>query len=102
MKSAISKRLSREIRGRRRAKISAGHGVGVVAETKNGLFAVHAEDFNVSRILLRAGEYHWLEISLLESLLSENSRRIFIAGRQSENRPVLFRSGGKAFSMDAQ
>jgi FkbM family methyltransferase len=77
MKVPPLKRLSRQMRGRWRAKILAAHGVAVVADTKNGLLAVQPDDFNVSRALLRHGEYDWAQIELLASLVGDSSRLIF-------------------------
>jgi len=77
MKVPMLKRLSRQMRGRWRAKALATHGVAVVADTKNGLLAIQPGDFNVSRSLLRNGEYHWQEIVFLKSLVDTNSRLVF-------------------------
>jgi FkbM family methyltransferase len=77
MKVPPLKRLSRQLRGRWRTQILAAHGVAVVADTKNGLLAVQPDDFNVSRALLRHGEYDWAQIGLLSSLVGESSRLIF-------------------------
>jgi len=65
------------MRGRWRTQILAAHGVAVIADTKNGLLAVQPDDFNVSRALLRHGEYDWPQIELLKSLVEESSRLIF-------------------------
>jgi FkbM family methyltransferase len=77
MKVPLIKRLSRQIRGRWRARVLATHGVAVVADTKNGLLAVQPGDFNVSRALLQRGEYDWPQIQLLSSLVGASSRLIF-------------------------
>jgi FkbM family methyltransferase len=77
MKVPPLKRLSRELRGRWRHQILAEYGVAVVADTKNGLLAVQPGDFNVSRALLRHGEYDWAQIELLASLVGGSSRLIF-------------------------
>jgi FkbM family methyltransferase len=77
MKVPFFKRLSRQVRGRRRAKILASYGIAVVANAKNGLLAVQPGDFNVSRALLQAGEYDWPQIGLLSGLVGANSRLIF-------------------------
>jgi len=53
------------------------HGVAIVAETKNGLLAVPAGDFNVSRSLLMSGEYDWPQITWLNALLGAASRVVF-------------------------
>jgi FkbM family methyltransferase len=71
------KRISRQLRGRWRTKSLGSHGVAIVAETKNGLLAVPAGDFNVSRSLLMNGEYDWPQISWLNALLDASSRVVF-------------------------
>jgi FkbM family methyltransferase len=48
-----------------------------VAETRNGLLAVPAGDFNVSRSLLMNGEYDWPQITWLNALLGAASRVVF-------------------------
>jgi FkbM family methyltransferase len=77
MKVPLLKRLSRQMRGRWRAKVLALHGIAVVADTKNGLLAVQPGDFNVSRALLQRGEYDWPQIGLLRGLVGAKSRMIF-------------------------
>lgn len=77
MKIPLLKRLSRQMRGRWRAKVLASHGIAVVADTKNGLLAVQPGDFNVSRALLQRGEYDWRQIELLSGLVDAKSRIIF-------------------------
>jgi FkbM family methyltransferase len=77
MKVPLLKRLSRQMRGRWRAKVLALHGIAVVADTKNGLLAVQPGDFNVSRALLQRGEYDWPQIELLSGLMDAESRMIF-------------------------
>jgi FkbM family methyltransferase len=52
-------------------------GVAIVADTKNGLLAVQAADFNVSRSLLAIGEYDWPQITWLNQLLDATSRVVF-------------------------
>jgi FkbM family methyltransferase len=71
------KRLSRRLRGVWQTKSLKKHGVAIVAETKNGLLAVAAGDFNVSRALLANGEYDWPQITWLNDLLNRNSRVVF-------------------------
>jgi len=48
-----------------------------VAETKNGLLAVPAGDFNISRALLMKGEYDWPQIIWLNAMLGAASRVVF-------------------------
>ena len=77
MKVRLLKRLSRQMRGRWRARVLAAHGVAVVTDTKNGLLAVHPGDFSVSRALLLRGEYDWWQIGILGGLVGADSRLIF-------------------------
>jgi FkbM family methyltransferase len=53
------------------------HGIAILTETKNGLLAVPAGDFNVSRYLLSDGEYDWPQITWLKTLLGPGSRLVF-------------------------
>jgi FkbM family methyltransferase len=69
--------MSRQLRSRWRTKSLGRHGVAIVAETKNGLLAVPAGDFNVSRTLLTNGEYDWPQITWLSGLLGATSRMVF-------------------------
>jgi len=77
MRNPYLKRLSRQLRGRWREKSLGRHGVAIVAETRNGLLAVQAGDFNVSRYLLADGEYDWPQITWLNGLLGATSRVVF-------------------------
>lgn len=65
------------MRGRWRRRSLGKSGIAIIAETKNGLLAVPAGDFNVSRLLLANGEYDWPEIVWLGGLLDASSRLIF-------------------------
>jgi FkbM family methyltransferase len=71
------KLLTRRLRGHWRRKSLGEHGLAIVAETKNGLLAVQAGDFNVSRSLLLNGEYDWPQINWLINLLNDRSRVVF-------------------------
>jgi FkbM family methyltransferase len=71
------KQISRHLRSRWRTKSLGRHGVAIVAETRNGLLAVPAGDFNVSRTLLTDGEYDWPQITWLNALLAATSRVVF-------------------------
>jgi len=71
------KRISRQLRGRWRTKSLGRHGVAIVVETKNGLLAVPAGDFNISRSLLMNGEYDWPQITWLNAFLNATSRVVF-------------------------
>lgn len=77
MRYPYVKRLSRQLRGRWRAKSLGEHAIAILAETKNGRLCVHAGDFNVSRSLLENGEYDWPQISWLKQLLDAKSRVVF-------------------------
>jgi FkbM family methyltransferase len=65
------------LRGHWRSRSLGEHGVAIIAETKNGLLAVQAGDFNVSRELLLHGEYDWPQTRWLIDLLSGRSRVVF-------------------------
>ena len=71
------KRISRQLRSRWRTRPLGRHGVAIVADTKNGVLAVPAGDFNVSRSLLTHGEYDWPQITWLTDLLGATSRVVF-------------------------
>jgi FkbM family methyltransferase len=71
------KRLTRQLRGYWRRKLLGRHGVAILVETQNGLLAVQAGDFNVSRSLLLHGEYDWQQVNWLIPLLSGSSRVVF-------------------------
>jgi FkbM family methyltransferase len=77
VRNPLLKRLSRQLRGRWRARSLASHGVAIVAQTKNGLLAVQPGDFNVSRQLLSRGEYDWQPITWLTKLVTADSRLVF-------------------------
>jgi FkbM family methyltransferase len=77
MKNHYLKLLSRRLRGRWRTRSLGAHGIAVMTETKNGLLAVPAGDFNVSRSLLANGEYDWPQITWLRRLLGDSSRVVF-------------------------
>jgi FkbM family methyltransferase len=77
VKNHVLKRLSRRLRGHWRTRTLAAHGIAIVAQTKNGLLAVQPGDFNVSRELLRHGEYDWPAIKWLTRLLNADSRLVF-------------------------
>lgn len=77
MRNPYIKRLSRRLRGDWQTKSLKKHGLAIVAETKNGLLAVQAGDFNVSRALLANGEYDWPQITWLNDLLNKDSRVVF-------------------------
>ncbi|MBV6415545.1 MAG: hypothetical protein CMLOHMNK_00057 [Steroidobacteraceae bacterium] len=72
------KRISRLLRGRARARVLAAHGLGLVAEARNGTLVVDARDFNVSRHLLERGEYDWAQVTLLRSLIAPGARLVVV------------------------
>jgi FkbM family methyltransferase len=72
------KRVSRLIRGRFRALTLSNHGIGVLAQTKNGLLVVDPRDFGVSGSLLSRGSYDWTQITWLLPLLDQDSRIVFV------------------------
>lgn len=51
--------------------------MAIIADTKNGVLATQAGDFNVSRSLLENGEYDWPQITWLKQLLGAGSRVVF-------------------------
>jgi FkbM family methyltransferase len=77
VKNPYLKLLSRRLRARWRTRSLGAHGVAIVTETKNGVLAVPAGDFNVSRSLLSEGEYDWPQITWLKALLGPGSRVVF-------------------------
>ena len=54
------------------------YGLGILAKTKQGLFAVSAEDLYVSQALLLNGEYNSNELARLQTFVSSESRVLFI------------------------
>jgi len=78
MRVPWQKRISRRLRAGWRARVLSRHGVALVAETKNGLLAVDARDFNVSRSLLERGEYDWSQVTLLKSLVAPGARLVVV------------------------
>ncbi|MEY4178856.1 MAG: hypothetical protein RLY70_2430 [Planctomycetota bacterium] len=78
MKGRLHKTLVRNIKAYFRKKILSNHGVGVVARTKNGLLAVDACDFAVSRELLCNGSYDWRIVEWLQSMLDHQSLVVFV------------------------
>lgn len=72
------KRLSRSIRGRLWSRKLWNYGLGVAAQTRNGLLVVDPCDFGVSRSLLSRGSYDWSAIQWLASVLDQNSRMVVV------------------------
>jgi FkbM family methyltransferase len=71
MKISWRKRILREIRGRLRSRILSKHGFAVLVESRNGVLAVDPADFNVSRTLLRNGEYGMRDVAALSAILAD-------------------------------
>jgi FkbM family methyltransferase len=72
------KRVSRALRGKLRSLALSKHGLGVVAETKNGVLVVDPRDFGVSSSLLSRGDYDWEGVSWLLSLVDRESHLVFV------------------------
>jgi FkbM family methyltransferase len=71
-------RVSRKIRGHLRSLTLAKSGIGVVADTRNGVLIVDPRDFGVSSSLLRWGAYDWSSVSWLLPLVNQESRMVFV------------------------
>lgn len=78
MRVSWRKRVTRQLRARLRNRVLAGHGVGIVADTRNGLLVVDAGDFNVSRKLLERGQYDWSQVQLLKSVLPQAAHIVVV------------------------
>jgi FkbM family methyltransferase len=90
------KRVSRLIRGRLRSLTLSNHGIGVVAQTKNGLLVVDPRDFGVSGSLLSRGAYDWTAISWLLPLLGPDSRIVFVGAHLGALLiPIALHSGSR-------
>ena len=88
------KRISRQIRGRLRARVLAKHGEGILANCKNGLLVVDPKDFGVSRSLLDRGSYDWEAIEWLGQLLHDRSRIVCVGTHIGAVLiPLVLRSG---------
>lgn len=72
------------------------HGVGVIAETQNGLLVVDPRDFGVSRSLLSHGCYDWAVVSWLLGVLDRESRIVFVGAHLGALLiPIAVRSGSR-------
>jgi len=90
------KRVSRALRGRLRALALSNHGLGVVAQTKNGVLVVDPRDFGVSSSLLSRGDYDWEAVSWLLRLVDQDSRIVFVGAHLGALLvPVAARSGSR-------
>jgi FkbM family methyltransferase len=77
MHDPLRKRISRRFRGWLRTLALSRNGIGVLAQTRNGLLVVDPRDFGVARALLADGGYAWEEIAWLGRLLDRDSRLVF-------------------------
>jgi FkbM family methyltransferase len=66
------------IRGRIRSLALSRHGIGVLAQTRNGLLVVDPKDFGVATALLGTGAYDWEQVSWLSRLVGSQSRMVFV------------------------
>jgi FkbM family methyltransferase len=90
------KRVSRLIRGRIRSLALSNHGIGVVADTQNGLLVVDPRDFGVSGGLLSHGSYDWPAVSWLLRLLDPDSRLVFVGAHLGALLiPLVLHSGAR-------
>lgn len=90
------KRVSRVIRGKLRSLTLSNHGIGVLADTKNGLLVVDPRDFGVSGSLLSRGHYDWTAISWLLPLLNSESRIVFVGAHLGALLvPIAIHSGAR-------
>jgi FkbM family methyltransferase len=90
------KRVSRLIRGRLRSLTLSDHGIGVLADTKNGLLVVDPRDFGVSGSLLARGRYDWAAIVWLLPLLNSESRIVFVGAHLGALLvPIAMHSGSR-------
>lgn len=80
MRTRFHKTIGRKIRRVFRRKVLSRHGVGVLADTKNGLFVVDPGDFMIGRKLLRDGVWDYDEISWLSDVVGENAKVIVNVG----------------------
>lgn len=73
-------RLGRRLRGALRAAWLGRHGLGVVAETRNGLLLLDPRDYTVSKRLLREGEYDWPVVEALTAVLCARPGPLLVIG----------------------
>jgi len=78
MKKNIPLMISRLIRGYLRKRSLHSYGVGYIAETPYGTYAIDPRDFAISRSLLKFGSYAKEDILFLKDLLSKDSRVCFV------------------------
>jgi FkbM family methyltransferase len=89
-------RVSRKIRGYLRSLTLSKSGIGVVADTQNGVLIVDPRDFGVSSSLLKWGAYDWTSVAWLLPLLNQESRIVFAGAHLGALLvPIALRSGSR-------
>jgi FkbM family methyltransferase len=92
-------RVSRKIRGHLRSLTLSNSGIGVVADTKNGVLIVDPRDFGVSSSLLTWGAYDWASVSWLLPLVNPESRIIFAGAHLGALLvPIALQSGARSIA----
>jgi FkbM family methyltransferase len=72
-------------------------GIGVVADTRNGVLIVDPRDFGVSSSLLTWGAYDWASISWLLPLVNQGSRIVFAGAHLGALLvPIALQSGARS------
>ena len=90
------KKVSRIIRGKLASLQLYNHGIGVVAQTRNGLLVVDPSDFGVSRSLLSRGGYDCTAVTWLSKLLDRQSHIVFVGAHLGALLvPLVIRSGSR-------
>jgi FkbM family methyltransferase len=90
------KRISRTIRGQLRSLTLSNHGIGVLAQTRNGLLVVDPSDFGVSKSLLSNGSYDWQAICWLSPVLNQQSHIVFVGAHLGALLiPITLQSGAR-------
>jgi FkbM family methyltransferase len=89
-------RVSRKIRGHLRSLTLSKSGIGVVADTRNGVLIVDPRDFGVSSSLLQWGAYDWASVAWLLPLLNQQSRIVFAGAHLGALLvPIALQSGSR-------
>lgn len=94
-------RWLRSLRGDVRAKLLGKHGLGVVAETKNGRLLLDPRDFSVSNKLLRDGQYDWTQVQALSALLDGNDDLLVVGAHIGSLLVPLAQRAGRSFAFEA-
>jgi FkbM family methyltransferase len=90
-------RMSRKIRGHLKSLTLSNSGIGVVADTRNGVLIVDPRDFGVSSSLLKSGAYDWASVAWLLPLLNQNSRIVFAGAHLGALLvPIALQSGARS------